>query len=411
MLFRHTNTDTINRYLLYGFLFFLPTQLGTFFFLPISYINGLRIDYLAPTIYITDILVILLVILNRKLLQKQLQDISHRKWTFLILVIGIIVQLDTALQPFIAFYRIIKVLEAYTVFLIIRNSNIAFGTFVKIFLAAALTQVSIATYHVILGHSVQGGAYFLGERSFSLSTPGIAKVAINGIEFLRGYGTFSHPNSLAGFYLLLYAFVLFSNKSEGLWKHAFLGVCMMLIVLSFSKTAILGILALSAYYAVRHFQKCIICTISRVAVPCILALLIFSSQGDSESLQKRVWLTESAMKIIASQSLSGVGLGNYLYAQAAFPIPYTYVFLQPVHNIFLLLIAEVGIPLFVYISYLFIKFVKDKLANPQLQGVLFAILLTGMFDHYWLTLQQNLLLIPVIFGFLEEHSQLEKSPH
>lgn len=405
-LLSQLNTDTIQKYLLYGFLFLLPTQLGTFFFLPISYINGLRIDYLAPAVYLTDLLVILLIIFNRKLLQKQLQRVSHLKWILLILVIVFIVNIDTAIQPLIAMYRIIKLLEAFTVFLIIRNSNIKLDTFVKIFLAAALTQISISMYQVLLGHSVQGGAYYLGERSFSLSTPGIAKVAINGVEFLRGYGTFSHPNSLAGFYLLVYAYVLFSNKLKGLWKHAFLGVCMLLIVFSFSKTAILAVLVLAAYYAIRHFQNCIICTISRVAVPCILALLIFSSQGDSESLQKRVWLTESAMRIISSQPLSGVGLGNYLYAQAVFPIPYTYVFLQPVHNIFLLLIAEVGIPLFVYMAYLFIKNIKDQLADPRLQGLLIALLLTGMFDHYWLTLQQNFLLLPVVFGLLQNHKSM-----
>ena len=45
-------------------LFLLPTQLGTFFFIPDSIIHGIPIDLLAPALYATDILVIILVILN-----------------------------------------------------------------------------------------------------------------------------------------------------------------------------------------------------------------------------------------------------------------------------------------------------------------------------------------------------------
>lgn len=404
----HFNPTTAKTYLLYAFLFFLPTQLGTFFFLPISYIDGLRIDYLAPAIYVTDLLAILLVLSNRKAILEEIRKIAYRKLVVLIFLIGLFIQIEASIQPVIALYRAVKVFELLAVFLIFRKSSISFRAIVHIFLAASLTQLSISTFHVLTGHSVQGGAYFLGERSFSLSTPGIAKVAINGVELLRGYGTFSHPNSLAGFYLLLYGFILFSKQSAGIWKFLLLGICTLLIVLSFSKVAILGVVFLSTYYAIRQLQNCIICTLSRIAVPLALAVLIFGAQGDAESLQKRVWLTESAMKIIKTYPLTGVGMGNYLYAQAVFPIPYAYVFLQPVHNIFLLLIAEIGIPLFIFISYLFITYIKKYLVRPQVQIILFVLILTGMFDHYWLTLQQNSLLLPVVFGLLQTQEHVVK---
>jgi len=407
-LFSHINIAAIKNYLLYSFLFLLPTQLGTFFFLPISYIDGLRIDYLAPALYATDIIAVLLIIIHWKDFLKYLQQNPQPKWIILILLFGFIIQIETTVQPLIALYRIIKLAEAYFVYLIIRRVAIPFSTLVNIFLASALTQLSISTYHVLTGHSVQGGAYFLGERSFSLSTPGIAKVAINGIEVLRGYGTFSHPNSLAGFYLLIYAFVLYSKKTAGVWKYVLLGTTTLLIVLSFSKIAILGVLLLSAYYTIRNLQNCLLCILSRIAVPLVLAIMIFSTQGDSQSLQKRVWLTESAMKIITSHPWTGVGLGNYLYAQAAFPIPYAYVFLQPVHNVFLLSIAEIGIPLFAFITYLFSKYIKKLLFDPQVQATLFVLILTGMFDHYWLTLQQNFLLVLVVFGLLQTQEHVVK---
>ena len=48
------------------FVFLLPTQLGKHFFPPYSYLNGVRVDYLSPTIYLTDILVFLLLVSNFK---------------------------------------------------------------------------------------------------------------------------------------------------------------------------------------------------------------------------------------------------------------------------------------------------------------------------------------------------------
>ncbi|QQS44435.1 O-antigen ligase family protein [Candidatus Roizmanbacteria bacterium] len=407
-LFTQIKSDRIRKYALYVFLFFLPVQLGTFFFLPISYIDGLRIDYLAPALYMTDLLVCMLIAVHWKTIRDEIIKYTQIKWLVFASLLIVLIQIDTAIQPVIALYRTAKVIEGLFLFFIFRKSEIPAPLLLKILFSAALTQLSIALYHVLTGHSVQGGAYFLGERSFSLSTPGIAKVAISGVEVLRGYGTFSHPNSLAGFYLLLYAFVLYAPKSAGIWKYLFLGICMMLIVLSFSKVAILGVLLLSAYYAIRNLQNCTVCTLSRVTVPLVLAIIIFGTQGDTESLQKRVWLTDSAVKIITSYPWTGAGLGNYLYAQSVFPIPYTYVFLQPVHNVFLLLIAEAGIPVFFFISYVFLRYIKVYFSNPQVHAVLFVLLLTGMFDHYWLTLQQNFLLLPVVFGLLRKHEHVVK---
>ncbi|MDP2860696.1 MAG: hypothetical protein Q8N98_03190, partial [bacterium] len=43
----------------YLFLFFLPTQLGRHFWPEWAIINGIRVDYLSPTIFLTDILLFL----------------------------------------------------------------------------------------------------------------------------------------------------------------------------------------------------------------------------------------------------------------------------------------------------------------------------------------------------------------
>ena len=55
LLNRKINLSAIFFYLL---ILFLPTQLGKHFWPNFSYVYGVRIDYLSPTLYFTDILII-----------------------------------------------------------------------------------------------------------------------------------------------------------------------------------------------------------------------------------------------------------------------------------------------------------------------------------------------------------------
>jgi len=51
-------------FLFYLCLLLLPTQLGRHFFFDFSLISGIRSDYLAPTVYLTDIVIVLMIILE-----------------------------------------------------------------------------------------------------------------------------------------------------------------------------------------------------------------------------------------------------------------------------------------------------------------------------------------------------------
>ena len=62
------NKIFLNRLLILSFILLLPTQFGKHFFLPFSYLSGVRIDYLALTLYVTDVLALLILIFNWKTL-------------------------------------------------------------------------------------------------------------------------------------------------------------------------------------------------------------------------------------------------------------------------------------------------------------------------------------------------------
>lgn len=390
--------------LAYILLFLLPFQLGTFFFFDFSHIYGIRIDYLAPAVYLTDIVAILLIACNAEALRIFL----NKKFFFLILLLTLNILLSQS--PFIGLYRSFKILEVLALFAVFKNLKLKMNWVLYAFLTASILQLFLGLSHLMLGHSLQGIWYFLGERSFSIATPGIATVAFQGHELLRPYGTFSHPNSLAGFYLLLYSFVLFDKRFAPFWKakYLFLGISSLLILFSFSKIALLSFLVVNSWYALRSLKKCSLCSISKIIGAVVMTLLFFSATGDVDTLNKRMYLISSAFQIIEQYPLFGVGLGNYIHAQSTFSNPYPYHFVEPVHNIFLLLVAELGIPIVLYVGY-FVRGILEKLWLHDVgRAILLIVCLTGLFDHYWITLQQNLLLLPVIVSFLQKRDHVLK---
>lgn len=385
----------LKEWLVYLLIFLLPTQLGKHFFLPFSYISGVRIDYLAPTLYLTDCIIFLLFFFTIKDFKIKIS----KKILFIILLV--IFNIVFSLSPWISLYKWIKILEVIGLFFILKI-KLQPKNILIVLLSSSVLQLLLVIYQISQQHALQGIAYLFGERYFTISTPGIAKVTLQGLEILRGYGIFSHPNSLAGFFLVLYTYILFEKKFNKtlVLKYSFLGISTLLILLSFSKVAIITFLLVTGFFVTKNIS-CKFCAIGRMLILLVLSLLFITAQGDVDSLQKRLYLTQNAIQTILQYPFFGTGLGSYLQAQTQFSIPYSYLFFQPVHNIFLLLLAETGVILFGIIMYYLSIVIRYVYKNPPAMALIFAILFTGFFDHYWLTLQQNLLLMPVVFGLLK----------
>jgi len=424
-----------NGALLFIFILLLPTQLGKHFFLPFSYLSGVRSDYLAPTIYLTDIIVFLLLMVNLKTV---FNFFKNPKILFLLFLL--VLNAIFGILPVVSLFRIIKIIELLILFAVLRKWSRAHHArlaealakrarldstieskraaplqIVTPLLVGGMFELTLSAWQLISRHSVQGIFYWFGERYLTPSMPDIAKASLGGVEFMRPYGTFSHPNSMAGFYLLVYFFILtnplFNNragKTLPLQKYLFLFVTSLLIFLSFSKIAIISFLTLNVVFslqgvALRIKNICRPCLVSRIIVIAVLSFIFLSAQGDALSLQKRLTLIGNSVRILADHPLTGTGIGAYLVAQNKIPINYGYYFQQPVHNIFLLFLTETGIIITGIITWLLVIWFRKraKLISPlPLIFILLAIFITGLFDHYWLTLQQNLLLLPLVLAFI-----------
>lgn len=385
----------INLLFLSTFVFFLPSQLGKHFFFSFSYLNGIRVDYLAPTLYLTDVLFFFIFFLNWKKIRV---NFFSKKFIFFILISVINFSIAKNKLVFLYFYS--RMIELILIYLIFKKTSFPPKLFLYLITGSSLLQLFLAINQFISGQSLQGFFYYLGERFFNLSTPGVAKTSLQGKEFLRPYGSFSHPNSLAGFFCLLYFFVLTENRFQPFFfiKFFFLLISSLLILFSFSKLAIVTFLILNFIFFAKKIKKCQPCFLSKILIIFFVSLIFLSSQNDPLTIKKRLFLFNQTLSLIKQNFIFGVGNGHYLIAQNQLNNQGSYIDLinQPVHNIFLLFFSEWGI-----FSLYFLYLIFLKLKKPGINFfILTVVLITGFFDHYWLTLIQNELVLAVVFGLL-----------
>ena len=398
----------VENVLLFLTLLFFPTQLGKHFWPPFSFVYSLSIDYLSPTIYFWDLLVVLLItvfIASGKPINKLALNI------FLLFILSQIISLipyqSSGLNLGAGLVRAEQYLISGLFGIYIASKNVHQVKFIFIWgLGLAILGQSILA---ILQFFKEGtiGLWILGERTFSLSTPGIAKFDFYGREFLRPYGTFPHPNVLAAFMLLSAILILWFRKTERI--ISFLAVIP--ILLTVSRAAIAA--GLISFLFLLEKKGRIILVLAAVALlPILYTRFTSIFNFDNVSLLRREELSAVAIKVFISAPFLGVGLNNFIPSASNELLVGPSRFLQPVHNIFLLALSETGIVgfsgLLLLICFAIWKVRKEK----TLLLAWLVIIFLGMFDHYFLTLPQGYRLLFLIWGLSFSVLELksEKSP-
>ncbi len=321
------NLKKIEDILLFLTLLFLPTQLGRHFWPDFSYIYSLKIDYLSPVIYFWDMLLAGLLLawfLQRPKIHKlALNLLLLFLFTQALSLFGSdnvgagLVRLEQYLiTGFFGVYIASKQLTAYSLQLYMP------------LLLGVLGESLIAVVQFLKGSTL--GLWILGERTFSIVTPGIAKFDFYGYQFLRPYGTFSHPNVLAGYILLVSVLVI--------RKPVVLLLTSLTIFLTMSRIAIL-----SGFMLLLFLRKKLL--ILLVLLPTPILFIRFSSifNFDNLALVRREELIGNAWQIFLQNPVFGVGLNNFIPVLSSNLISGPSRFLQPVHNIFLLALSETGL--------------------------------------------------------------------
>ena len=376
----------------------IPVQLGKHFWPDFAFINGIRIDYLAPTVYLTDILIGLMLlswlITSYKRGKDQILDI--RGWIFWLLLVGIFVEANIyfSLSPYVAIFRWIKYLEMGLLVVYISKAHISIRRITKLLILAGLFTAFLALMQLVNDGSIGGLFYFLGERSFNLNTPGIARQMLFGREYLRPYATFAHPNILAGYFVITMPFILSGQWIGKNLKLFLAGLWLMIIYISGSTMAlIVSIGILFQYIKIRSLYK----YLAFGAIVFIMGIL--SITYGLESVSRRVELNNIAYELYRSSPIIGIGMNNFIVQMSNYPnINEPGFFFQPAHNIYLLLLAEGGIIGLTLLTWLIWKVYMIGLKRKSYIIPLVAILVLGLFDHYPLTLQQGQLLLALVIG-------------
>ncbi len=416
----------LEKFLNYLLIFLIPTQLALHFWPPSAFVFGIRIDYLAPSIYLTDILFLTVFLIWIRNQYKIFFEFVGRNEIFIILFVSLAV-FNTAFSTsiFPSIYKWLKLIEfalfSYYVWerREIFNSRILFSTL--FYSLVFFSTIGIGQF--VFGRTLGGPFYFLGERNFNISTPGIALVSILGKNFIRAYSTFSHPNSFAGFLGLGLITVLFAySKKEITEKILGMFVICFALILTFSLSAFVGIALCVVLLILIRAKLSNAKYISYIPGALLLISLVFPLVSRAllqnrlsfpQNIRQRIELSSLAGSMISQKFLLGEGLNTFVVNAPRIKFMGSYLWnLQPVHNVFLLIFSETGILGLLFAYLLLVKLSKKALLsdNKMFYLALVFILVTGLVDHYWFTLQQNTLLLATIFGisFREEGKFCDK---
>ena len=365
----------------------IPVNLSKHFILESSYVAGSFVDYLSPAIFASDFVLLTLLVFLIFLVLRRRRLVVNKT----LLVLALLLIVTTALNPspsgLAAMLRFL-VFALTTLFL----KNFRAGSY---FYKLLPPTISLAVFW----QSVWGLSQFtiqrnlcgylcFGETTLSPLSFGVTKEFFGERQLILPYGTFPHPNVLAGFLslsltILLYFFL--TSRRKYLIPVLVLGFMTLLLTKSDSAYLVFGI---GVVTLLTHFWRQVASDLS--------FLTVFSL-----SLTRRFDLSNAALETIRQRPLLGVGTGNFVRSLTETSYsPGWPPFWQPVHNLYLLWAAENGLPfLFVFCFLFFVIFKRLYQIRSFLPLLLLAqVLILSLLDHYFWTTAPGLLMFWLVLG-------------
>ncbi len=295
----------------------------------------------------------------------------------------------------------LRAIEGYIVYLLISTGFLNVKKVMEVFVGVMVAQAVIGILQFCLQGSV--GLWLLGESFIGPDVLNVAKFSVFGENVMRAYGTFPHPNVFGGFLVVaIFLSLYLRNEQKRLFSVLliFLGVG---LILTFSRSAML---ALVIGLVGMHFlsnKKVSLKYFVGILFGLAMIAFLFLLKGDAGSLSDRVmYLSTSANMFI--DNFFGVGAGNFTYVMQHYSnsqlMPWLF---QPVHNIFLLALNELGVGgflilLFVMAFILKLIFLRGDRITSLIFGLWLALVIIGLFDHYQISLYQGQMLLWLLFG-------------
>lgn len=421
------------QYFLLAIVFALPWQARWFTKLDPTLFN----EYMVSSIYVLDVAMLLAVFLMMPWREIKKIDL----WWILIGVIWLSSNVLVAIHPFFVIWKMLTIM-LFTLFVWILKQQVSVQTIMSVMIWSGVVQAMFALGQFFIQEVF--ASTWLGMSAQSAAILGSAVIETTDGRWLRAYGLFPHPNILGGFLSLIVLLVIhqyisiykqftildWSNRvvvlRRGVEIASMLVAFMVLVaglVVSFSRTAwlavVFGIIVYGATqcrdkFSVVAFAKLVVA--GALVVGMFVALypqlfvirLIGNTRLETVSIVERVAGYDKAFELWRDNWIGGVGVGNYSFALSSLQPGLPAYHYQPVHNVFVLIVIEVGlVGIVLLLAYLWQQRQRVKI-NELTLPLLVIIAVLAMFDHYLWSLHAGLSILFLVLMLIYTEVSIHK---
>ncbi len=432
--FRNFLKKTIE-YSFYLFVFLLPWQTKLIF-------RPGETNFTEISLYLSHLLLLLILIaffIWQLYRREEAEPISPLWLALAVFELTVLISFFFAPDQILAFYHYALLLMGIGLFYMLRagtfsysyeDSRLDSAKVIGSLLVSLFFQASLGLYQFLM-QSAPANKY-LGLAAHYADMSGTAVIETASGRWLRAYGGLDHPNILGGVLaiaLIVTAYLLAKRKMIRSRREAFSSVLLFIfyfialaaLFFSFSRSSWLAYLIGLAVLAVTLFLAKDRWILGRFLVLLFFsALMLFiiafpyrelvfartagvwqGSRLEQRSLDERQEYLGQAGNIIRENWLFGVGTGNYVksLAQRDLVLKEAWSY-QPVHNSFLLLLAQSGLlSLVSFLAFLYFLIKKDRRAVFS-GAVLAGLIVIMLFDHWLVSLPFGVLFLFLVLSWL-----------
>lgn len=369
-------------------MFVLPFGFFAIVWQPAIHLSGQANQFTNASIYLTDILVAasaLCLFPFRKNIQ-----FGDKKIVWILLALTALVIASN--QVFPIGWLVFRLALFWILYLLLKNNVTTYEKLAKTILISASVQALIA----IAQFAKQGDIGIIGEPD--LSSTGIAKIDIGDTKKIRGYGTMLHPNILGGFLVLATILGIHLKK----WLPL-VAICLAGIVFTFSRSAMLALAITGVVFAFFNFKKIFKGKQKYLIVVAIIAILAGGTAFKSHlfstyELEERLNQLSPTINMTIKNPL-GVGWQNFTNEIQSYTeeklAPWEY---QPIHNVYLLVMAECGVIGIVLVLFLMFR----AFQKSDFKYAILAFAIIALFDHYFYTLYAGEVMTIILLGIKKD---------
>jgi len=412
----------------YIFVFLLPWQ--TRWIYREAELNGGIWEYGRLSLYFTEVILLIILLLagillvikfnrlNKEQRRKELiNEIKGSRLITLLIIVWCYLSIFWSANKLVSWYSFLKLIEGAGIYWLLTSK----------LLDLKLKKISLALIFSAVVQALFSLAQFIWQWSpaskwlgLSLHGPifsGTSVIETNFIRILRSYGSLPHPNILAGFLVISLWLLIILIIKNNLEKQYYYLLSLVMVILTsglfftFSRASWLALfislliywvflrikqLSLKKFFLGASLIAVVFIILSLANYSLIITRLTGGERLEIKSNQERLSGYQQVFSIISHNWLLGVGNGNYTYQLYQNNPDQTAWDYQPVHDTLLLILAELGIIGLTLFIILIISVFKNK---SHYWPALVAVIILGLFDHYFKSLYIGLILWWLVLGF------------